>query len=203
MTTLVVYGSLTSPYVRRVRIVADELGVPLTFVDAFTEDGQKALRARSPIWKVPAAELDGDVIFDSRVIVDELLRRHGPGPLRAADHAARLREENIVSVVDGALDAGIKRFYLKRDGVAVDGVASLDKDVERMRACMTWLAQRLDEGRLTGLEGFGRAEIALVSALGWFRFRDTYPVDEHPGLVAAEAVWASRPSVVATIPRLA
>ena len=55
--TMTLYGTTTSPYVRRVRVVTLELGLPLTWVDTFTDAGQAALRARSPVWKVPVVEI--------------------------------------------------------------------------------------------------------------------------------------------------
>lgn len=202
-TTLTLYGSLTSPFVRRVRIVAQERAVPTTFVDAFTEDGQRALRARSPIWKVPLAEIDGDVVTDSHSIVDELLRRVGHGGLRPLEHPARLAEEFFVHVVDAAVDAGVKRFYLKRDGVDPDVPASTKKDGERIASCLAWLDGRVKGGAIDGLAGFGRAEIALLSALGWLRFREIVDVDRYAALAAFERAHAGRASVQDTVPRVA
>ena len=43
------YGTLTSPYVRRVRIVATEIGVPCELV----APDAALLHAVTPIWKVP------------------------------------------------------------------------------------------------------------------------------------------------------
>lgn len=73
------YGTLTSPYVRRVRALAEELGVGFELVDVFTDSGQARLRERNPIWKVPSADFDGQLVFDSHVILDHLLAKHGAG----------------------------------------------------------------------------------------------------------------------------
>jgi glutathione S-transferase len=202
-TALTLYGSLTSPFVRRVRIIALERAIPFTLVDAFTDDGQKALRALSPIWKVPLAVIDGDVVTDSHSIVDELLRRHGHGALRPLEHSARVAEDFFIHVVDAAVDAGVKRFYLKRDGVDPDGPASVKKDGERILACLTWVNDRVKGGNVVGLPGFGRAEVALISALGWLRFREVVDVDRFQNLVEFERAHAERPSVKETVPRVA
>ena len=115
------YGTNTSPYVRRVRVLALELGVDTEMVDTFSEAGQATLRAVSPIFKVPTAEIGGRVVWDSAAITAQLLETHGHGDVRPAKDA--VRESNIRNAIDGALDAAINVFYLERDGVDVKSVA--------------------------------------------------------------------------------
>jgi glutathione S-transferase len=194
---LTLFGTQTSPYVRRIRIMLDEMGLAATFVDTTTDDGQRALRKVSPIWKVPTLTIDDDVVLDSRQIASELLARFDSGPLRGRGDA---REKNIVTVVDGALDTAIKRFYLEKDGVDLSGSAFAQKEEERVRACAAWLDARCQGGVLDGLEGFGRAEIALLTTIEWFRFRNTYAVDEHANLVAFHAAHEGRESLRKTAP---
>lgn len=115
---MVLYGTLTSPYVRRVRVLALERGLAFTLRDTSTPEGQQALEAVTPILRVPVAELDGQVVFDSRGIQEQLW---GP-PLRplSADASARVAEQNLVLAVDEALDSLIRRFYFARDGVGLE-----------------------------------------------------------------------------------
>ena len=193
MTTFRLFGTLTSPYVRRVRIVAAELGLTAELVDTFTDEGQAALRAINPAWKVPSVEIEGQAIFDSRVICEHLVNVYGPGPLTAS--SADVAETNQQTVTDAALDALINVFYLGRDGVTADQASYLDKQRARATSCMTWL-----EERVSASERFGLSEIGLVTALDWMRFRDTYPVDDHPRLAALLARHAGRASVVVTRP---
>ena len=157
--TMRLFGTTTSPYVRRVRIVALELSVPFELVDVFTEEGQAAMRQVNPLWKVPTVEIDGQVIFDSRVIDEHLMRHHGPGPLASLepdDVGAR----NVCSVIDGALDALINTFYLARDGVTGEQAAYVAKQHERAAASMAWLEARVDDVWLTRARAFGLPEIA-------------------------------------------
>ena len=51
---ITLFGTTTSPFVRRVRVVCLEKGLPFTLVPALTDEGQAALRAVSPVWKVRA-----------------------------------------------------------------------------------------------------------------------------------------------------
>src|SRR6478672_6182552 len=122
------YGTTTSPFVRRVRIVAAELGEPVELVDTATEEGTRALQAVTPLWKVPVAELDGELLFDSRVICDALVAARGWGPLRPSVAA----DANLRTVADGALDSAINWFYLvRRDGAETD-LPYLRKQRERV-----------------------------------------------------------------------
>ncbi|MBK7075368.1 MAG: hypothetical protein IPH44_24045 [Myxococcales bacterium] len=47
-------------------VVAAERGVAFDLINTAHDDGTAALKAVSPIWKVPVAEVGGRVLFDSR-----------------------------------------------------------------------------------------------------------------------------------------
>jgi glutathione S-transferase len=193
------YGTITSPYVRRVRVVAEELGLAYELLDTASEPGQASLRAKSPIWKVPAAEIEGQLVYDSHAISELLLERAGPGPLapwRLDDVEAR----NVLNVIDGALDALINVFYLRKEGVAVDAVPYLKKQQERAKASLSWLENAVYEPFVTSHKRLGLAEIGLASALGWMRFRNAYPVADHPRLMRCLEALEQRPSFAATQP---
>src|SRR5512132_2804482 len=103
------YGTTTSPFVRRVRVAAAEVGEPIDRIDTAQDAGQAQLREVSPIRKVPVAVIDGRTLYDSRVIVEWLVTTrgwHGLAPAR--DH---WHEQNLVNAVDAALDAVIQLFY--------------------------------------------------------------------------------------------
>jgi glutathione S-transferase len=186
------YGTTTSPFVRRVRIVAAELGVEVDRIDTATEAGQAALRAISPIRKVPVAELDGATIFDSREIIAALIAKHGWGRLvRPADPIA---DANLINACDAALDSVIQLFYLRRDGIAIDGNVFATRQLDRTDAIFAWLGDRVT-GELT------LAAISVVCALDWMAFRQAYPVERAGKLGALRDQLAGRPSFVATAPR--
>jgi glutathione S-transferase len=193
------YGTTTSPFVRRVRVVALELGLPFTVVDTATDAGQAALRALHPLWKMPAVELDGQAIFDSRVITEQLLRRHGPGPFATLD-ADDIDTHNVITVIDGALDALINALYLQRDGITGAQASYMTKQRERAAAALGWVEARVDDVWLTRARAFGLPELALCTALEWMRFRGMYAVEQHPGLVRCMEHHGARASMVATRP---
>jgi glutathione S-transferase len=193
------FGSFTSPYVRRVRIVADELGLPIEQIDTMPAEGQAELRKRSPIWKVPVAEIDGQLVFDSHVITEVLLERFGRGklaPLAIDDIEAR----NAINVIDGALDALINAFYLGKEGVTPEQTPYLKKQGERAAASLAWLDQNVHEPFVTSQKQLGLPEIALGTALGWMRLRNVYDIEQHQRLMRCFEELEKRPSFHATQP---
>lgn len=192
------YGTTTSPYVRRVRVVAAEVGEPIDRIDTAPEAGQQALRAISPIRKVPVAELDGRTLFDSRVIIDWLVTTRGWGEL--APPRDRWREQNLLNAIDAALDSVIHLFYLRRDKIEVTGSGYEKHELDRADAIFAWLAGQLaPDGRSFGA-GFGLAELSLVCALDWMDFRKTYPTERASGVAGVRAAWSERASMIATRP---
>lgn len=197
MSGLVLYGSRTSPFVRRVRVVGIELGLDLHLVDTTTEEGQTKLREVTPLWKVPVLEThDGGIIFDSHVATDFLLHTFGPDPMRGMEPTA-LRERNIMTVIDGALESLINVMYLGRDGVSPAQSDYLVKQRERAAAAMEWL----DEAWSTTHDShLGLTEVALVTTLEWMTLRSAYDYSRHSHLVAQLERWTDRRSFATTRP---
>jgi glutathione S-transferase len=193
------YGTITSPYVRRVRVVADELGLPCELLESASAEGQARLRAHSPIWKVPAAEIDGQLVLDSHTITELLLARHGAGklaPLPIDDLEAR----NAIAVIDGAVDSLINAFYLSKEGVSAESVPYMKKQNERAASALEWLETRMHGSFVTSRKQYGLPEIALGTTIGWMLLRNAYPIARHPRLMACYEQLQKRPSFVASQP---
>lgn len=192
-----VYGTPTSPYVRRVRVVAHELDLACELVDTASEAGQAELRRRSPIWKIPIAEIAGEVVFDSQNITRVLIQRFGDerrSPLAEDD----LASWNVVAVIDGALDSLINAFYLARDGVEQAASGYVRKQHGRAAAALRWLEDHPEGAHLQVSERLALPALALGTALAWIRFRSMAPVDDYPRLARAAAALEARPSFAAT-----
>ena len=192
------YGTTTSPFVRRVRVVAAEVGEPIERIDTAPDAGQAALREVSPIRKVPVAVIGGRTLFDSHVIIDWLVTTHGWHDLAPARD--RWHEQNLLNAVDAALDAVVQLFYLRRDGVAIDGSPYEKRQLGRADAIFTWLASQLAADRISFGGGFGLAELALITALDWMDFRKAYPTERAADVDSVRAAWRERPSLSSTRP---
>mgnify|MGYP000247611397 CR=1 FL=1 len=76
------YNSSNSPYGRKVRVVALELGIQndINLVDTNPRDPKTGLWELNPLAKIPALELDdGRMIYDSPVICEYLSLECGQG----------------------------------------------------------------------------------------------------------------------------
>jgi len=185
-------GTPASPFTRRVRIVAAELGEPIEWVDASTDAGQAEMRALSPIWKIPIAVVDGRTLYDSQVIIDWLTATRGWGGLAPPRDAWHQR--NVLNAIAETLNSLIQVFYLRRDGIPIEGNPFAQRQFDRTDAIFTWLARELTPAT------FGLAEASLICALDWMDFRKTYPTERATALAPIRAAWAERPSVAATRP---
>src|ERR671921_770768 len=80
--TLVLRSSPASPFGRKVKIAASLLGLKdrIEIVEADTMNPQDTLRQQNPLGKIPALVLEnGEVLYDSRVIVEYLDHLAGGG----------------------------------------------------------------------------------------------------------------------------
>lgn len=198
MSSIELFGTLTSPYVRRVRILLKELGRDYRWVDTAQAEGQALMRDLNPLWKVPTLRLDGRVIFDSTVILPVLMREFGHAHMAAHD-SNDVEVSQVLTATDGALDALINAFYLKKEGVSGE-TPYLQKQAGRAQAALAWLEGKIRGPYLTRTHRFGLPEIGLVTALEWMRFRQVFPVEERPKLVdflkqhdARESVFSTKP----------
>ena len=66
------YGSTTSPYVRRIHIVLASTEHKFLNLQIFSSEDRELLASRNPTLKVPCLEDDGQMIFDSRIIYSYL-----------------------------------------------------------------------------------------------------------------------------------
>lgn len=101
-------GAVTSPYVRKVRVVLAEKKLDYQFVTADVWADDAAIRDASPLGKVPCLVMEGqEAVFDSRVIVDYLDTLSPVGRLIPAAGRERVEVKTWEALADGLLDAAI------------------------------------------------------------------------------------------------
>ena len=195
--------SPTSPYVRKVWIVALETGlaerIELVTTNAWAPDTD--LTADNPLSKVPALIADGgEALFDSPVICEYLDSLHDGQRLVPDSGGARWAQLRLQALADGILDAALakrietsmrpedKRWpgWIERQGNAIRrGLDVLEEE------CAAWGSD------------FLIGQIAVASALGYLDFRfgaeDWRP--SRPRLAAWFADVSGRASVTKTVPK--
>jgi len=100
--------SPTSPYVRKVRIVALEAGIDLELIPTAPWAPDTDLPKDNPLGKVPALLTDGgEAIYDSPVICEYLDSQHSGRKLIPAAGGERWRQLCLQALADGILDAAV------------------------------------------------------------------------------------------------
>jgi glutathione S-transferase len=181
-----ILGTTTSPYTRKVRIVARAAGLDAALVDTRTPEGAALLAEVAPLGKVPVLVTEGAprVLPDSSLILDFLWATHEPA-LRAAgfDLDSRKWDERAARIlVEGTMDAAINRFYLKLDHVADAGYAA--KQQARVERCLGVL----DAGAALP-RPLTASALSLGCFLDWAVFRAVVDLAAWPGLTAFRAAW--------------
>jgi glutathione S-transferase len=194
-------GSPTSPFVRKVRVLASEMGIEgrIAFEAVDLADPAIDLPAYNPMRKVPTLVLaDGTALFDSAVICDFLLHRFGEAPRLPADEGRRWRSRTTEAVADGLLEAGLLARYEGQRAAGERSPAWADKQMGAVARCIDWL----DCNGAWREAPVDIGQIAAGCALGWldFRFPGHGWKSRHPGLAAWQAEFARQPSMAATDP---
>ena len=101
-------GAITSPYVRKVRIVMAEKRLDYQFVQENVWADDTSITTSNPLGKVPCLVMEGgEAVFDSRVIVEYLDTLSPVGKLIPAQGRERAEVKTWEALADGVMDAGI------------------------------------------------------------------------------------------------
>ena len=201
-------GSLTSPYVRKVRIVMAEkkLDYLHELEDVWAND---KIMASNPLGKVPCLVLPGgEAIFDSRVIVEYLDTRSPVSRLIPESSRERIEVRTWEALADGILDAAIlARLEQTWPGRSAEqrSQAWVDRQLHKVSASLAAISTGLaDKPWCLGIH-LSLADIAVGCALGYIDFR--FPQIEwrgpHPNLAKLAAKLAARQSFIDTQPPVA
>lgn len=208
---LKLFGHDASPYVRRVRVVLAELRIPFERDTHGWQDPAAEFVDASPIQRVPMLDLGPASavrhVFESRVITSLLYSLPHPAPAGdppfqdvLLDPSLALLDQNVISVADAAQDSLVNVFLLEPDGVRPEHASYLRRQVARARGCLDWL-ERTYRGKRTLTPGkLAYADVAVMTLLGWIRFRNRLELAAWPELLAMESAHAARPSMVSTRP---
>jgi glutathione S-transferase len=198
-------GSLTSPYVRKVRIVMAEkkLDYQLVLEDVWASD---TILKANPLGKVPCLVLEGgEAVFDSRVIVEYVDTLSPVGRLIPASGRERAEVRTWEALADGMLDASIEARLEQTWGGRADGQRSpawIERQMGKVASAITAMAQGLGEKPFAAGIHFSLADIAVGCALGYldFRFPQIDWRKPHPNLARLASKLAQRRSFVDTLP---
>lgn len=155
-----------SPFGRICRMYLIKHGIPFEYRPLnFVDDAKAAaeLAKETPINKVPLLIDSGNKVFDSRVIINYVSKKHGLKPLTR-------EEENFVSVVYGALDAGVILFLMKKDGFDLErSDFFVKRNRQRILSALDYVKSHLEY--VQGPENWNYPAMALYAFLYWSEAR--------------------------------
>jgi glutathione S-transferase len=195
------YGSPTSPYVRKARVLMSEKKLRVEFVneDPWPEDSK--IPSRNPLGKVPALEIEPDnYLFESVLVVHYLDHVDGK-TLTPKDAAGYWQVQWWQALGNGILDAAVARVLESRrpeDKQMPEKIAREEARIHR--------ASRVAESRFRGGEylvgsRFTLADLVMGVAMQYVDFRYAHDWrDRCPKLSDWHAGITERKSFQETVP---
>ena len=197
-------GSLTSPFVRKARIVLAEKKIEYTFEPDNPWDEKSRVPDANPLGKVPVLVLEDDsTLFDSRVIVEFLDSVSPISRLIPANNREKIEVKRWEALADGVLDAAVMVVLERRRPSKQRSEPTIKLQMEKIERGLAVMSRDLgDKPWCTG-NAFTLADIACGVALGYLDFRlGAYDWRVlHANLAKLAAKLAERASFADTAPR--
>lgn len=196
-------GTLTSPYVRKVRIVLAEkrLEYELLIDSPWLESTQVA--RFNPLGKVPVLVFDDhSTLYDSRVIVEHVDNMTPNNKLIPASGRERIQVRRWEALADGMNDAAASIFLERKRPASQQSAEWIERQYAKIHQALTAMSAELGEHHWCHGNALSLADIAVGAALGYlaFRFAEIDWRTEHKNLAQIYDKLMERPSFKETVP---
>lgn len=199
-------GSITSPYVRKVRVVMAEKKLEFKFAEEDVWSDDTHISDANPLGKVPCLVMEGgEAVFDSRVIVEYLDTLSPVGKLIPPSGRERVEVKTWEALADGLLDASIlarmEAVWPKR-AEHQRSQAWIDRQMSKVHASLKAMSHGLADKPFCHGIYFTLADVAAGCALGYldFRFPDIDWRVDYPNLAKLYEKLSQRQSFIDTRP---
>ena len=199
------YGSRTSPYVRKVRIVMIEKRIECDFIEENVWSADTTVTLHNPLTKIPVLVLDdGTQLYDSRVIAEYL---DGVTPVsRLIPDSGRERAlvKRWEALGDGIADAGITLFLERKRDVSLQSGDWMARQRGKIDSGIAAAARELGDREFCQGLSMTLGDISLACALLWLEFRlpEVSWRADHPNLKKWLVKLEAMPSFADTKPPL-
>ena len=197
-------GSVTSPYVRKVRVVMAEKKLDYSFeLDNVWGADTKVLQS-NPLGKVPCLVMeDGSAMYDSRVIAEYLDTLTPVCKLLPPNGRDRADVKVWEALADGVLDAAVLvRLERTLRPKEQQSEAWIERQMGKVMAGIHVMASDLGEQAFCMGNHYTLADVAVGCCLGWllFRFPEIEWRGEYPNLARLYDKLSERQSFKDTVP---
>ncbi|VXC40516.1 glutathione S-transferase C-terminal domain-containing protein [Massilia sp. 9I] len=200
-------GSVTSPFVRKVRVVMADKKLDFSFEQENVWVPETMIQQVNPLGKIPCLVMeDGSTLYDSRVIAEYLDTISPVCKLLPPNGRDRAEVKVWEALADGVLDAAILVFIERRDRAPeLQSAQWIERQLGKVHAGLREMSTRLGESAYCMGIHYTLADVAAGCALGWlaFRFPEIDWRGDYPNLARLADKLAERPSFRDTAPFLA
>jgi glutathione S-transferase len=193
-------GTNSSPYTRKVRVVAAEKQIALHYVIDSPLSTESRVPSMNPLGKVPVLlRADGTVMVDSPLIAEYLDDQSLGNRLLPTLGAERDAVRQVEALADGILDAAV---LIRVEGLrpeAQRSAAWVSRQKSKMTAAAGYLNRQLTQRAFAVGNVFTLADIACAVMLSYlqFRFPDERWDEQFPQLANHWRAMEQRPSFLA------
>lgn len=189
------YGSTTSPYVRRLRLLLADTDYEFASVNVFGADREE-LKKINPTLKIPMFEdpklMGTEVLYDSGLIYRYLVEQYGFGALTFA-------EQNVLAVIEACTDSLINMLIMHRSGIDTsEDKMYFNIQRERQQVSFDMLEQEVAKGTFSNWNYLSMSLVVLVESA---QFRELYDFTNYPNLLGFVAESQQQKAVVETAPK--
>jgi glutathione S-transferase len=199
-------GAVTSPYVRKVRIVMAEKKLEYEFVQEDVWAASISIVLSNPLGKVPCLLMEtGEALYDSRVIVEYLDTLSPVGKLIPPSGRERTEVKVWEALADGLLDAAIaarlEAHWVGRSE-AERSQAWIDRQLGKVHDTLAAISKGLSDNSMCAGIHLSLADIAVGCALGYldFRFPNIAWRRDYPNLDKLQEKLMQRQSFIDSVP---
>ena len=198
-------GSVTSPYVRKVRVVLAEKKLDYVFELENVWSSDTKISASNPLGKVPCLVMEeGSAMYDSRVIAEYLDTLTPVCKLLPANSRDRANVKVWEALADGVGDAAVLA-YLERTQrpPELQSQAWIDRQQGKVRNGLRVMSENLGEQPFCMGIHYTLADVAVGCVLGWLslRFPEIDWRTDYPNLARLFQKLSERASFKDTVPR--
>ena len=200
-------GSLTSPYVCKVRIVLAEKKLDYHFVTEEVWSADTRIHESNPLGKVPCLIMEGhEAVFDSRVIVEYLDTLSPVGKLIPTAGRERAEVKTWEALADGVMDAALLARMEAIWAGRAEGERSqawINRQLGKIDNALRAMSQGLGDKPFCSGVHMSLSDIAVGCALGYldFRFPQIDWRGSYPNLQRLFDKLMQRQSFIDCIPR--
>jgi len=197
-------GSLTSPYVRKVRVVLAEKRIGYNFDVDIPWNAGSRVPDYNPLGKVPVLIMDdGAALFDSRVIVEYLDSAYPVSRLIPESNRDRIMVKRWEALADGICDAAATIFLERKRPDTLQNLEWVTRQQKKITLGLEAAARELCDKKWCEGNAYSLADIALCCTLGFlvFRFPEIEWRNTFPNLAYLADTLEGRVSFMETAPK--